>query len=95
MIVVLLVLTGCSPSETWNQRMTLVIETPQGEVRGTVVQRIDSKGSGAVGKALFSAVDSSSTSVRVTGEALAVEVMPGRWLFALLKGARCGRAMPG
>jgi hypothetical protein len=51
-----------------------------------VVQRIDWEGTGAIGKALFSAVDSSSTSVRVTGEALAVEVMQGRWLFALLKG---------
>jgi hypothetical protein len=79
-------LTGCSPSETWNQRMTLVIETPQGEVRGAVVQRIDWEGTGAIGKALFSTVDSSSTNVRVTGEALAVEVMPGQWLFALLKG---------
>ncbi|MCU0904297.1 MAG: hypothetical protein MUE83_10540 [Tabrizicola sp.] len=56
--VVLLVLTGCSPSETWNQRLTLVIETPQ-------------------------------------GEALAVEVMPGRWLFALLKGGEGWQGEPG
>jgi hypothetical protein len=84
--VVLLMLTGCSPSETWNQRLTLVIETPDGEVLGAVVQRIDWEGTGAIGKALFSGIDSSSASVRVTGEALAVEVLPGRWLFALLKG---------
>ncbi|WP_295078245.1 hypothetical protein [Tabrizicola sp.] len=93
--VVLLVLTGCSPSETWNQRLTLVIETPQGEVRGVVVQRIDWEGTGAIGKALFGGVDPSSASVRVTGEALAVEVVPGRWLFALLKGARGGRVSRG
>ena len=93
--VVLLVLTGCSPSETWNQRLTLVIETPQGEVRGAVVQRIDWEGTGAIGKALFDGVDPSSARVRVTGEALAVEVVPGRWLFALLKGARGGRVSRG
>lgn len=93
--VVLLVLTGCSPSETWNQRLTLVIETPQGEVRGAVVQRIDWEGTGAIGQALFSGVDPSSASVRVTGEALAVEVMPGRWLFALLKGGEGWQGEPG
>jgi len=93
--VVLLVLTGCSPSETWNQRLTLVIETPQGEVRGAVVQRIDWEGTGAIGKALFDGVDPSSASVRVTGEALAVEVVPGRWLFALLKGGEGWQGEPG
>jgi hypothetical protein len=93
--VVLLMLTGCSPSETWNQRLTLVIETPQGEVRGAVVQRIDWEGTGAIGTALFSGVDPSSASVRVTGEALAVEVVPGRWLFALLKGGEGWQGEPG
>ena len=93
--VVLLVLTGCSPSEAWNQRLTLVIETPQGEVRGAVVQRIDWEGTGAIGRALFSGVDPSSASVRVTGEALAVEVVPGRWLFALLKGGEGWQGEPG
>jgi len=57
----------------WNQRPTLVIETPDGEVRGSVVQRIDWEGAGALGKAMFSSVDSSLASERVTGEALAVE----------------------
>lgn len=93
--LVALLLTGCSPSETWNQRLTLVIETPDGEVRGSVVQRIDWEGTGALGKEMFGGVDSSSASVRVTGEALAVEVMPGRWLFALLKGGSGWQGEPG
>ncbi|WP_333816993.1 hypothetical protein [Tabrizicola sp.] len=79
----------------WNQRLTLVVETPQGEMRGSAVQRIDWEGTGAIGKALFSGVDPSSASVRVTGEALAVEVMPGRWLFALLKGGKGWQGEPG
>ena len=93
--VAALLLTGCSPSESWNQRLTLVIETPDGDVRGSVVQRIDWEGTGALGKAMFSGVDSSSASVQVTGEALAVEVMPGRWLFALLKGGSGWQGEPG
>lgn len=93
--VAALLLTGCSPSESWNQRLTLVIETPDGDVRGSVVQRIDWEGTGALGKAMFSGVDSSSTNVRVTGEALAVEVVPGRWLFALLKGGSGWQGEPG
>ena len=55
--VAALLLTGCSPSESWNQRLTLVIETPDGDVRGSVVQRIDWEGTGALGKAMFSGVD--------------------------------------
>jgi hypothetical protein len=93
--VVVLMLVGCSPSETWNQRLTLVIETPQGEVRGSVVQRIEWEGTGALLKAMTSAVDSSSANVRATGEAVAVEVMPGRWLFALLKGGSGWQGEPG
>ena len=84
-----------SSSTSWNQRLTLVIETPQGEVRGAVVQRIDWEGTGAIGTALFGGVDPSSASVRVTGEALAVEVMLGRWLFALLKGGEGWQGEPG
>jgi hypothetical protein len=88
---------GCfgGASTSWNQRLTLVVETPEGEARGSVVQRIDWEGTGALGKALFSGVDSSSTSVRVTGEALAIEVMPDRWLFALLKGGKGWQGEPG
>jgi hypothetical protein len=90
--VVARLLTGCSPSETCNPRPTLVIETPQGEVRGSVVQRIDWEGTGALLKAMTRGVDASSIRVGVTGEALAVEVMPGRWLFALRMG---GEGWPG
>ena len=93
--VVALMLTGCSPSESWNQRLTLVIESPDGEVRGSVVQHIYWEGTGALGKAMFSGVDPSSASVKVTGEALAIEVKPGRWLFALLKGGAGWQGAPG
>ena len=68
---------------TWNQRLTLVIETPQGEVRGsavTGVKKTDSSGALVLPEA---------RGVRsgVTGEAVVVEVAPGRYVFALLSGS--------
>jgi hypothetical protein len=64
----------------WNQRLTLVIETPQGEVRGSAVTRVEERTT----KDLLAP----GTAMRRTlsGEAVAVEVLPGRWLFALLQG---------
>jgi hypothetical protein len=67
-------------SVSWNQRLTLVIGTPQGEVRGSAVTRVEERTS----KDLLAP----GTAMRrtFTGEAVAVEVLPGRWLFALLQG---------
>ncbi len=94
-LVFLVVLVGCTRDEHWNQRLTLVIATPGGQVTGSVVQRIDWEGATGLYKAAFEGVDPSSTSLRVTGEALAVEVAPGRWLFALLKGDQGWQGEPG
>jgi hypothetical protein len=76
---------GCfgGASTSWNQRLTLVVETPEGEVRGSAVTRV-------------SVVDFSGPLVlaeargpksSLQGEAVAVEVLPGKWLFALIGGA--------
>ena len=76
---------GCfgSSSTSWNQRLTLVIDTPQGEVRGSAVPRvIKTETSGSL-------VLPEARGVRseVTGEAVVVEIAPGRFLFALLGGS--------
>jgi hypothetical protein len=73
---------GCfgSSSTSWNQRLTLVIETPQGEVQGSAVTRVTkTETSGSL--ILPEARGVRST---VTGEAVVVEVAPGKFLFALL-----------
>jgi hypothetical protein len=69
-----------SATVSWNQRLTLVIETPQGEVRGSAMTRVQERTS----RDLLAP----GTAMRrtLTGEAVAVEVLPGRWLFALLQG---------
>ena len=91
----LAILVTGTDNEHWNQRLTLVVETPTGPVSGSVVQRIDWQGTRGLYKSMMSGVDSSSASVKVTGEALAIEVVPGRWLFALLKGGSGWQGEPG
>lgn len=76
---------GCfgGASTSWNQRLTLVIETPEGEVRGAAVTGVTkTNSSGAL-------VLPEARGVRgaVTGEAVMVEVAPGQYLFALLSGS--------
>lgn len=72
---------GCFGGWTtsWNQRLTLVIETPQGEVRGSAVTRVSFS---PRNKIILRDLDSST--LRLKGEAAMVEVFPGRWLFAIL-----------
>lgn len=89
------ILATGTDNEHWNQRLTLVIETPTRSVSGSVVQRIDWQGTRGLYKSMTSGVDSSSASVKVTGEALAIEVVPGRCLFALLKGGDGWQGEPG
>jgi surface antigen len=94
-LAALLPLAACNRDEHWHQRLTLVVETPSGPVTGHVVQRIDWQGATGLYKTATSGMDPSQTSTRVTGEALALEVAPGRWLFALLKGDKGWQGEPG
>lgn len=72
---------GCfGRTESWNQQLTLVVETPHGEVRGSAVTRVENVIFGPLSLA------DGSMRVRWTGEAVALEVLPGQWLFALLEG---------
>ncbi|MBY0349855.1 MAG: hypothetical protein K2W77_02900 [Tabrizicola sp.] len=76
---------GCfgSSSTSWNQRLTLVIETPQGGVSGSsVTGRNVVNSTGAM-----LPPDARGPRGDVTGEAVVIEVMPGRWLFALIDGS--------
>jgi hypothetical protein len=75
---------GCfgGASTSWNQRLTLVIETPQGEVRGSAVTRVENR----TPKGAQVLAEARGTRSYWAGEAVAVEALPGRWLFALLQG---------
>jgi hypothetical protein len=79
----------------WNQRLTMIVDTPDGPRSASVVQRIDWQGTSGLYKEATSGIDASQSSTRVTGEALALEVAPGAWVFALLKGDNGWQGEPG
>ncbi len=82
-ITLLFVLTlsglfGCGPERySWNQRMTVTVQTPDGLVTGSSVIEVrvvyNESGGGLAGDVQFRA--------RHSGEAVAVEVRPGQYLF--------------
>lgn len=81
LILALLPLAACGPEEyTWNQRMTLVVETPDGIVEDSSVVEVTARycpdGCGLAGDI--------EVNYSYRGEAVALEVLPGQWLFALL-----------
>jgi hypothetical protein len=70
-------LAACGQSYSWNQKLTVQVNTPQGVKAGASVVGIKVS-SGQVG------LSQTSASYRVTGEATVLEVAPGKYLFALL-----------
>lgn len=65
---------------SWRQKLTITVETPVGEVSASSVSAVSWR------KQWFR-WDGMGWSHDLTGEAVVVEVTPGRYLFALLKGA--------
>jgi hypothetical protein len=66
------------PAFDWHQKLTLVVETPSGEVTWSSVSAMRV----TMGPTLF--LDGTSIGVAFVGEAAFVEVAPGRYLFALV-----------
>ena len=79
-LLLLLVLPGCRKEHQWHQATTVTVGTPAGERSGTAVVEITAW----FGKVLLSA---NEVEYRVRGEAVVVEVAPGKYLFALLGGS--------
>ena len=79
LILALLSLTGCE-RYSWRQKLTVTIETPAGDVSGASVSQV------SWAKHLIPS-EGMGWNYDLTGEAVVVEVTPGRYLFALLKGA--------
>jgi hypothetical protein len=77
--LLLLALTGCE-RYSWRQRITVTVETPAGEVSGASVSAVS-------WRKHWIPFDGMGWDYDMTGEAVVVEVTPGRYLFALLTGA--------
>lgn len=80
MFTLVLMLAGCIERYSWHQKFTVTVETPEGDVSGSSVSAVSWR------KQWFR-WDGMAWSYDLTGEAVVVEVTPGRYLFALLKGA--------
>lgn len=82
LLLPLLLLALCTyrPHYAWHQKMTVTVETPAGEVSGSSVSAVD-------WQEHLVHVAGMGWHYNVTGEAVVVEVTPGRYLFALLRGA--------
>ena len=76
------ILIGGLPT-TWHQRLTVVIDTPQGEVRSVAVTEVTNREDDG----LLQLPQTSGIRATLHGEAVVVEVMPGKYLFVLLDGA--------
>jgi hypothetical protein len=72
---------------SWNQRLTVIVDTPAGEVRGSAVTSVTNTDTSG----LIVPPEARGVRNEVVGEAVAVEVTPGRWLFALLDGREDGK----
>lgn len=79
---------------SWHQRMTLIIETPAGEVTGASVQEALFTGTRGELRHIMG-VNGSTGGYGFRGEAAVVELAPGRYLFALLTGGEGGLGAPG
>ena len=77
-------------SVSWHQRLTVIVDNPNGEVRGASVIEITKT------ETMGPLVPMEARGVRgdVRGEAVAVEVLPGLWLFALLSGDEDAKGQP-
>ena len=70
-------------TDGWHQRLTVAVNTPEGEITGSAVTAIQIEEHSGI----LVVPQARGVKATVTGEAVAVEVDPGRWLFALLDGA--------
>ena len=65
-------------TQSWRQKLTLIVETPGGERVGSSVTEVRAR---FLGQSIGNEVE-----YDLTGEAVVVEVLPGKYLFALLGG---------
>lgn len=79
-LLALLSLAACKERFVWRQKITVTVETPSGEVSGSAVSEVEVI---SLPKTL---PDAGVVDARLRGEAIAVEVTPGHYLFVLLDG---------
>ncbi|MCB1420406.1 MAG: hypothetical protein KDJ74_15925 [Notoacmeibacter sp.] len=78
---VLPLLAGCEEWHSWREKRTITVETPQGTVSASSVVSVKAE---IATSELAKKTAGSPVAWRIKGEAVVLEVAPGRYLFALL-----------
>lgn len=81
----LLLLGGCDDSWSWHQKLTVTVETPSGLKSASSVMKasLEHRKGGP-----FIPREATGAFFKLEGEAVVLEVVPGKYLFALLKDLR-------
>lgn len=79
-LVLILALSGCSQKWSWHQRLSLVVDTPAGPISASSVTRRSLRFTDG----WFVPPEARGAASSYSGEAVVLEVAPGRYLFALL-----------
>lgn len=80
-LLVLLLLSSCGDSWTWHQKLTVTVETPSGPKSASSVMKasLDDR------DGPFTLPEARGAFFELRGEAVVLEVLPDKYLFALLK----------
>ncbi|NFV79474.1 hypothetical protein [Magnetospirillum aberrantis] len=82
LLVLAVGLSGCGESWSWKQKITVEVETPEGVKRASSVIRYGLEHT----EGWYVPPEARGAAHYYSGEAVVLEVSPGRYLFALLKG---------
>ena len=75
-------LAACTEVYTWNQKLTVTLQTPDGPISASSVSRVTKTRTNA----FWVPIEASGVQSGLQGEAVVLEVKPGRFLFVLLDG---------
>ena len=75
-------LASCTTVHTWNQKLTVVVATPEGQVSGSSIVTVTKRHSDGP----LVLPEAQGVRSRVAGDAAVVELPNGAYLFVLLKG---------
>jgi len=81
LLICFALLAACNPYG-WNQKLTVTVQTPDGPVSASSVTQVTK----IVSDGPFTLPEARGVRSELAGEAVVVEVLPGEYLFVLLKG---------
>jgi hypothetical protein len=81
LLPIIFLLSGCSVTYQWLQKLEIVVATPEGDLRASTVQRIDVTSDSTLFRKF---IQDSGRRATIHGEALALKVSGERFLFVLL-----------